>query len=195
MMRIARSLVAVCGLAMPLAGQTAPGPPVITLADKVVTATGLTPSGRVVVFGIVREVLAYEPTFVRRQTVLQADASGRVTYLLPKTVPHQSLWLVADLATGAYAVAFPAGFSVAPFKLPPTALEVRGAGLPDQLLDAADYGEVLLVRAGKGAWGAAVGRGGQNDESLAGKPAARLSLDRLLPIDSSGGSFPEPIGD
>jgi hypothetical protein len=174
----------------PVLAQTGPSGPALTVSAQAVTATGMTPGGTVVWLEMARKIAEYEPLYLRQQGEVQADAQGQAQLPVTETVPPVSIWIAVDLKTGAYATASPAGFSPLVFALAPGSLEVRGATLPDQLLDAADYAEVLLVRPGTGAWGKTVGRGGGADESDPSEPAFRLSLDRLDPLLAAHGPAP-----
>jgi hypothetical protein len=162
--------------------QTTPPGPVLTVAATRVTASGMSSGGGVVWLGMARRIEAYEPIYVRRHGIVQADAKGQAELPVTEAVPRHSIWLAVDLKTGAYATASPAGFAPLAFTLSPEALEVRGAALADRLIDTADYGEVLLVRPGKGAWGKAIGHGGLDDESATGEAVVKVAFDKLLPV-------------
>jgi hypothetical protein len=170
--------------------QTGPAVPALSVSAQAVTATGMTPGGAVVWLGMARKVVEYEAVYHRRQGVVKADALGTAQVPLAEAVPLQSIWLAVDLATGLFATASREGFSLLVFTLAPGALVVRGAALADQLVDAADHSEVLLVRPGKGAWGKTVGRGGAADESDPSEPAYKLSLDKLEPVSATDGPAP-----
>jgi hypothetical protein len=171
--------------------QTAPGgPPALAVSAAAVVASGMSPGGKVVWLGMARKVEAYEPLYVRRHGMVQADAQGKAQLPVTEAVPRQSIWAAIDLKTGAYATASPTGFVPLTLDLGAEAVEVRGAALADRLVDPADYGEVLLVRPGKGAWGKAVGRGGADDESAPGEEVFRLAFDKLLPVP--GTTDPSP---
>jgi hypothetical protein len=182
-------MAALSGSDTPAWAQT-PLVPVLSVSAQAVTATGMTPGGAVVWLGMARKVVEYEAVYVRRHGVVKADALGTAQVPLAEAVPLQSIWVAVDLATGLFATASPAGFSPLAFTLGAGALEVRGAGLADRLVDVADHGEVLLVRPGKGAWGKTVGRGGADDESDPSEPAYRLSLDKLEPVSAADGPAP-----
>jgi hypothetical protein len=182
-------LAALWGSAAPASAQVPTGPS-LAVSAQAVTATGMTPGGAVVWLGMARKVVEYEAIFARRQGVVQADALGTAQVPLAEAVPLQSIWVAVDLKTGLYATASRAGFSPRAFALGAGALEVRGAGLADRLLDAADYGEVLLVRPGKGAWGKTIGRGGAADESDPSEPTYKLSFDKLEAVSAADGAAP-----
>jgi hypothetical protein len=163
--------------------QTAPaGPPALAISGTAVVATGMSAGGVVVWLSLARKVEAYEPIYLRRHGVVQADARGQAQLPVDGSVPHDSIWVAVDLKTGAYAKASPAGFVPLALDLPAEALETRGGALADRLIDVAEYGEVLLVRPGKGAWGKAVGRGSVDDESAAGEAAFKFPFDKLRPL-------------
>jgi hypothetical protein len=170
--------------------QTASGGPALSVSAAAVTATGMSPGGAVVWLGMARKVIAYEPIHVRRHGTVQADAKGQAQLPVTEAVARRSIWVAVDLKTGGYATASPEGFAPLAFDLPGAAFEVRGGALADRLIDATDYGEVLLVRPGKGAWGKSVGRGGADDEAGPGEAAFKLSLDKLLPVP--GTTDPSP---
>jgi hypothetical protein len=175
----------------PAAGaQAAPGGPALSVSTAAVTATGMSPGGAVVWLGMARKVVAYEAIYAHRHGTVHADAKGQAQLPVTEAVPRQSIWVAVDLKTGAYATASPAGFAPLAFELAAATLEVRGGVLADRLIDAADYGEVLLVRPGKGAWGKSVGRGGADDESAPGEATLKLALDKLLPVP--GTTDPSP---
>lgn len=176
-------------LLLPLAPATAAGAPAITFGKQGLTATGATSGGTVVWFGLAQEVVAYEPSYTRYQLAVPADGAGNAVLDLGKPVPRRSLWVAVDLASGAYAIAAPAGFPLVQTDLPAAALTSRSTAA-DQLADEADGSDLLFVRPGQGAWAALVGRGGQLDEGLPGERTVRVSLDRLDPIAAAFSSPP-----
>lgn len=88
-------------------------------------------------------------------------------------------------------IATPPGFPLVETALPAAALTSGSPG--DQLTDAVDSSEILLVRPGQGAWGATVGRGGDLDESLPTDPGLKISLARLAPILTSDPAPPQKV--
>jgi hypothetical protein len=175
--------------------QTAPaGPPALAISGTAVRASGMSAGGVVVWLSLARKVEAYEPIYVRRHGVVQADAKGQAELPVTEAVPRHSIWLAVDLKTGAYATASLAGFAPLAFTLSPEALEVRGAALADRLIDTADYSELLLVRPGKGAWGKAVGHGGIDDESATGEAVVKVSFAKFLPVPGTAEPAPAKLG-
>ncbi len=165
--------------------------PVIYFEAKSITASGVTPGGRVVWFGVAREIAEHTATIVRRDRIVSDDdRDGTVRLDLDRSVPLQSIWVAIDLATGATAVATPEGFPLRRFELP--AQSVRGGGgKPDWVEDTRGYVEVLLARPGVGAWGTAVGDGGETDEDGAYDGRLMASLADLRGVGPSPPEAPQ----
>jgi hypothetical protein len=98
--------------------QAVPGGPALTISATTVAATGMSPGGEVVWLAMARKVEAYEPIYVRRHGIVQADAKGQAELPVTEAVPRHSIWLAVDLETGAYATASPAAFAPLAFTLP-----------------------------------------------------------------------------
>src|SRR5882672_6368621 len=87
-------------------------PPVVTFTATGVVANGVTPGAQVVFFGVGSIPLParYTRRIVRwHQVVSQQAADGSVTFDLGQNLPTESLWVVADLTTGQYALVRPPG--------------------------------------------------------------------------------------
>jgi hypothetical protein len=150
--------------------------PAIAFSPQRVTASGLTPGGQVVWFGVAREISQRVATIVRRTEIAEADKDGAAVLELEKAVPFQSIWVAVDLATGLVTVAGPEGFPLRQPALPVDAVGRGGGGQPDWVEDVRGYVEVLVVRPGEGAWAATVGDGGENDDDGAYDGRLRASL-------------------
>lgn len=143
--------------------------PLISFAEKSITASGVTPGGKVVWFGVAREIAEHTATLVRRsRIVIDDDRDGAVRLDLDRPVPFQSIWVAIDLTTGASAVATPEGYPLRRLELPVESLR-SGEGKPDWLEDTRGHVEILLARPGTegAAWGLAVGDGGNRDDDHA----------------------------
>jgi len=161
----------------------APAAPSLTFTVQAVEAQGLTPGGTVVWFGIGREVVECSAVHSERQEAAVVDSQGHAVLAVPAGVPEQSVWVAVDLKTGAYAQGSPAGFSPGGFALGGGSLD-QGAAAADRLLDPADFIHLLLVRPGKGAWAATIGRGGPKDEAGPADGSLKVSfanLEALVP--------------
>ena len=180
--------LALC-LALPLAAAAQPAPPpapAISFDAGGVTATGVTPKGRVVWFSVAREFFRHSLTIVPRQEIVtDDDGDGAVRFQLEGEVPEQSYWFAVDLESGAYALAAPAGYEVRRADLPERALP---AELNHLELDRA-FVYAVLVRPKVGAWRLRAGDGGESDQD--GEPDGTLRA-ALQSLESLGASPPPP---
>lgn len=164
--------------------------PVLSFSAEAVTASGLTPGGQVVWFGVAREIAERSATLVRRDEVaIDDDRDGEVRLELGRPVPLQSIWVAVDLATGAAAVAAPEGYPLRRLDLPGRSIG-HAAGKPDWIEDDRGFVEVLLVRPGQGAWGATVGDGGEADDDGSYDGRLMASLDRMRGVGASPPAAP-----
>ncbi|MCU1347444.1 MAG: hypothetical protein JWO56_474 [Acidobacteria bacterium] len=128
----------------------APAPAItITLATKTLTVSNVTSGGRVVLLGLNRESThEFFNTTHYADVVQETGGTQSVTFKMPGGIATHSVWVVADIATGRYASATPAGSRYRPLTLPVKDLValVTRATLPGKLPDLA------LVRPGVGAW-------------------------------------------
>ena len=163
--------------------------PAITFEPQAAVASGLTPGGQVVWFGVARESAEGVATIVRRDRIDTADAQGGARFDLDRDVPYKAIWVAIDLTTGTSAVATPANFPLVEVELPLSDLLPGGADstVADAIQSGRDLVEVLLLRPGVGAWGLLAGRGGTNDEN-GGDGPMRVSLTRLQPVGTSPAS-------
>lgn len=164
----------------------APQPrPAISFAPDGVAVQGVTAGGRVVWYGLEGTVEDYSAVIVRHADVVTAAADGTAAFSLGRPSATSALWIAVDLASGAYDVAVPEGFTLRRLPAPPTGLS-RGTGADlDHLTDPRAYIEVLVVRPGAGAWTFRGGDGGVDDDDGAPDGLLHLPLDRLAPLAGS----------
>jgi hypothetical protein len=168
--------------------------PAITFAPEAVVASGMTPGGQVEWFGVAREISEHSATIVRRDRIASDDdQDGAVRLELGRPVPFQSIWVAVDLTTGAAAVATPEGYPLRRLELPGGNVG-RGGGKPDWVEDDRGYVEILAVRPGVGAWGAAVGDGGEADDDGVYDGRLVASLARLRGIGPNPPAAPQRFG-
>jgi hypothetical protein len=179
--------------------------PALSFADQAVIASGMTPGGRVVWLGVMRELNEGAVDWSDVETIT-ADAGGvgTVELDLGKAVPAQSLWLAVDLATGQFASGAPAGYPLRTFAPPGGAF----AAAASRVELARRLVILVCVRPGVGAWTLRVGDGGPGDAdgvvdgtvrvdlaqlaALAGTPSALQALasqDVLLVVDEDQMDF------
>jgi hypothetical protein len=166
--------------------------PSLELEPAAVTAAGLTPGGEVVLFALSREPQGYYTRVVPRAEVLVADAAGEARYELEAAVPARSVWVVADVASGALAVAAPDDFPLRVVALSPGDLRRGPAGRRDRLVRTLERVELLVVRPGVGTWRLSLHDGGAADADGANDGALSAALDELVPVGAAPGP-PEEV--
>jgi hypothetical protein len=142
-------------LALAAMAAVASAQPRIAFATSDVAATGLSPGGSVVWWGVSRERDAWITRVQRyEKTDAVADATGGSTFALGRDVPPGSLWVVLDVATGEFAAAAPPGYprpigspiATGAFETGPT------TGGVEFLRERRRHVIALFVRPGVGAW-------------------------------------------
>ncbi len=160
--------------------------PALILEPQAVTASGVTPKGRVVWFSVAREISRRAATIVPRiELAADEDGDGKVRLELAKDVPLQSIWFVVDLETGQASVAAPEGFDLQETEFPARAIPaaLNRLDLERRFLYA------VLVRPGTGAWMLRAGDGGASDDD--GEPDGTLRA-RLASFKGLGDSPQAP---
>lgn len=163
----------------------AAGQPAISFEDNAVTASGLTPGGQAVVFGIAREAKGFFTRAVRRQELVRSDPAGRIRLDLERVVPGKSVWFVVDLGTGLFGVAQPQGSGAREIPFPATTVRIAGSGRAGRLRSKIGFVEILYVRPGRGVWGLTVGHRGESDDQDTADHDISAGLDRMVPIGGS----------
>jgi hypothetical protein len=187
-----RAGVVLGGLLLGLPVVAAAVQPVISFEPEAVTVSGLTAGGKVVWFGVAREISERVATIVRRTRVLtDEDSDGAVRLELDRTVPFQSIWVAVDLTTGTAALAVPEGYPLRSVELPAGSLGRGEGGKSDWVQDARSYAEILLVHPGEGAWADRVGDGGERDDDGAYDGQLAASLVRMQGVGPSPPAPPE----
>lgn len=156
--------------------------PVVAIEPQAVTASGVTPKGRVVWFSIAREISRRAATIVPRIELLtDEDGDGKVRFDLGQDVPLRSIWFAVDLETGEAGVAAPEDFGLQEAEFPARAIPaaLNGLDLERRFLYA------VLVRPGAGAWMLRAGDGGALDEDGAADGTLRARLASFTGLGSS----------
>jgi hypothetical protein len=176
MLRTAVAIV-VFGLAvLPASGQLT-----IDLEENAVVAKGVTPGGSVVWFGIARERFDWTTRVSLWQDAsATADGAGQAVLDLGRDVPVKSLWVVVDVATGAFAALSPTDYpwlTEAPFPSQGALFASDRATLLS-LRDEREELEVLVVRPKVGAWRATLRHDDPGSEADTG---VTLTASDLIP--------------
>lgn len=187
-----RGLAVPAGLALSMAlmaqslGAQAPSVnPVVSFGDQTVIASGMTPKGQVVWFGVMRDLDNGRLDWSHDEEIT-ADQSGTGTVQLDigRPIALQSLWFAVDLATGRFGVNAPSGYPLRQFDLPSNAISaaLNHLVIPRSVLI------VVLVRPGVGAWTLRAGDGAAGDSDGAVDGKVDIDCTQLLPIGSSPGA-------
>lgn len=164
-----------------------PAPPLnslsVTFAKTTITAAGVTPGGRVVLFGISREVTRQAPKIVRRQeTLTDSDQDGAVTLTLPAGVPHRAIWVIVDLTSGRYAVLPTASYDNPPTPLTADRIRNDNNGQLRKLEIPFTEAQIIFVRPGVGAWWMEGAKDSAVDENKGAPSGIRLDIGRMQAI-------------
>lgn len=157
-----------------------PAPPIaIALGKKTLTVSNVTPSGKVLLLGLDRESAGdFFNTSHYADVQQESGGTGSVTFDIAHGIATHSVWVVADIASGRYGTAAPAGSFYRPLTFSPQALLalVSRASIPVQLPDLA------LVRPGVGAWVVSL-----RDPGLVQGAGRSVTLDlvRMRPVGGS----------
>lgn len=141
--------------------------PTIAPVPKGLSAQGITPGGRAIWWSVAHERPDSFVTIVHRlEEQVDTDLDGIVHFGFEGELPEASVWVVVDVVTGTYGTFAPADFGVAETPLPPeSVVQTEGRGVSDSFREVArPMLDVLLVRAGQGAWNLRVGDEGDADQ-------------------------------
>jgi hypothetical protein len=126
----------------------------VSVGAAEVAAEAVTPLGEVVLFTVGWPPSEWVPRVVTyTETLRDDDGDGRVSVSPTGGVPHTSIWVAADLATGAVGFGTPQDYSAPMRQMAPAEVLQRGAdGAYDAVRLRGEAVELLLVRPGAGAW-------------------------------------------
>jgi hypothetical protein len=136
----------------------------VAFSAQTLHVSGITPHGDVAIAGILREAGNYRSIKVGEVRARMSDGSGSgaVDYDLGRAIPQWSVWAVVDLASGAYALVTPPGYTRNDL---PVAGPVSSNSAIEQVAAEHLVLDILWVRPGSspGAWFARASDGGAND--------------------------------
>lgn len=163
---------------------SAPAELAVTFEQAAVVASDLSPGGDAVFFSVAREPQGYYNRIVRRSGFELVDALGEARFAVERAaVPLKSVWVVADVATGAFSVAAPESFALREVPFPSRGFEVGAPGLVNRLRHTMPYVDLVLIRPGVGAWRLQSFDGAATDRSDEGDGEVVTSLEDLAGID------------
>lgn len=174
--------------AAPAAGEPPPPAPQLVIAFEpgAVVLQGATPQGKVAWLGVAREFDQMSLRLVRRSDIsVDDDGDGVIRLEMEDGVPGQSVWAAVDITSGAFATAAAPGFELQPLSLSPSAVRPGALGSSDLFEAEGVQLELLLARPGAGAWGRALGDGGDADFDGRGDGWLQLALDDLRALGNT----------
>lgn len=165
-----------------------------SLTDSDLAITGVTPGGEAVLVGLSGKTIRGMLTKQQHVEVLpDTDRDGAVRHAPAGGIPFRSLWVAADVGTGAFVIAAPEDFEVDHHELALNEVRKDPEGLITALeLERLDV-VLLLVRPGEGAWllQAREGAGGDGDRARNGR--LTLVLSDAQPLGDGGNKAPSKL--
>ncbi len=155
----------------------------ITFSNASVTASGITPGGTALVFGLSRQQEDGWVDNARIQRVLtDTERTGTVTVNLDHDLVQSAVWVAMDLADGRMEISTPNGshFRAVTF---PGGLEDGTSGKNERLVSGRSFIDVIWVRPGTGAWYYSGGGAILGARSNGGK--ITVEADQMQPIGES----------
>jgi hypothetical protein len=149
----------------------------VTLEPARITVTGVTPGAQVLFFGAGFEPQGFHAVLHRWSKVVSDTQHGSVSYVFDAPVTWNSLWIVADLRTGSYAVISTPGFPTIKSELTRRSLKRDATGAVSQLHFSRPAADFLYIAPGGGAWSLLARDGDENDAD--GSPDGETTLDLL----------------
>ncbi|MEA2417167.1 MAG: hypothetical protein QOI58_3824 [Thermoanaerobaculia bacterium] len=158
--------------------------PTVTITPSRITATGISPGGRVLFFGTGFEPKGYHAE-IHRWSVVMTDSSlaGTVFYDLSPAVTWNVLWIVVDIDSGHYSVAATPGFPVVRAFLPRGEFRRGGAAAVETFAYSRATADILYIMPGA-AWTLKVRDGESTDSDVSRDGATGIDVGRLQPLVS-----------
>ncbi len=178
---LTRGGVGAAGLPLPLK---------VTFSKRTLTFSGVTPGGKVAMFGLAREALNTTPitpaTVVRAEILTDTDGDGVVRLTLAADVPPFGMWAAADLGSGAH-LAFPTpGYEPRLVRLMPDLFRNDSAGQLRKIEWPFGEIDVFVARPGEGAWRSYASKTSALDENRAnGIVSLRFDAANMIAIGDS----------
>ena len=148
--------------------------------DRSLTFRGVTPGGRLAVYGVAREPLPTHPvtpaTVVRAEILTDTNNDGVIQWTLSVPVPQLGMWAAVDLSSGGHAAFATPDYEPRLIALVPALLKNDNAGQVRKLEWPFGEIDIFVARPGQGAWRLYASKSSLLDEN-------RDNGNRLLRID------------
>lgn len=160
----------------------------ITFEADAAVATGITPGGDAVWFGVSRDREEWSDHFFHwRHASSDEDRDGSVSYPREKEFPALTVLVVVDLADGAFAIgtAYPRESPIPPLEL--AGAQVGPSGTLTSFRHQGTHVDVFVARAGTGAWNASIADGGPLDQDGVADGFVTIGFASLRPAGGQTG--------
>ncbi len=164
-------------------------PPALSLEERTVVASGVTPGGSVAVFGVSRGFNGFTGYVLRHDEVVTAGADG-VARLELELLPVRSVFAVVDLATGEVGLGTPEHIELRQRAVTPEVIDPGGGGLTERRRWVYALWARPLRDGGGGVWGANARDGGAADRDGVEDSVVRAAVSSFVPIGD--GESPAP---
>ena len=184
--RAARIVLLCLGVAAAASAADNPTPLVLSFSQQAITVSSATPGGKVILFGVGREMSDSHPptprTVRRMQVLTDDDHDGVVRYDLQRTIPRMAMWAAVDLTSGGRVAVPSPGFEPVRIPVTPDLVKNDNAGQLKKLEWPFAEMDLLLVRPGTGAWHLYASKYSGLDENAANRNPLRIDIERMSPI-------------
>ncbi len=163
----------------------------IKLAQRSVSASGITPNGNAAVLAVARSRNQIGlQVFHWRMVVRDDDGDGVITIPLNQDLARNSVWAVVDVETGRTSIARPEGSPFTSIAFPTGTLKRDEKGDIERFQTGREFVDAILVRPKGGVWTFAGREGGSNDDDKT--PDGKLSFKTISMQSLLGKSSPPP---
>ena len=166
--------------------------PELEFTSGTVTASGITPAGCTVLFGVAHERVPWMRRLVTHvKPQVDADGTGEVTFAPGAGVPETSVWTAVDIENGAFSAGAPVGFELVESEVDWRTMTEK----PGSLIDQRQNLELVVIRPGIAAWHGRAFDGAVGDDGVAEDGAIEVRLDGLERIWPHQGGRTAPVLD
>lgn len=182
--------LAVLALLATSSATAAPSRIVVSVAEKEIVVSGVSPGADVYLFGGLQVGHTYYSSLERADlTASDDDHDGVVRFAYPKGVPFRSVWIAIDERNGDVGAGTRAGYPLRVSDIPPGAWKRKSADV-DTLAIQHKALEFLLIHPGQGAWLWQADQGGRRDEDGVDDGILTITPEHMFPAKKGSGKPP-----
>ncbi|MEA2326914.1 MAG: hypothetical protein QOE68_1873 [Thermoanaerobaculia bacterium] len=162
--------------------------PSITFQTSSVAISGMTPGGKVILFGIGRRPLGVAAVSYKLGLIQTGDGTGSTTFLFDRPLETSSVYAAIDLETGAHVIMTPGTYPLRLTTLPPKAFHKVGETYAEVALARVNL-DILCVRPKKAAWRTFLTDGSSNDRDSKANGAITVDPTAFQPLEPTKEQF------